>query len=125
MKFVVPIQEPQDEYLDLIGGKSFGAKNGQYLRRNLSGVFDNGLQSISQMTESDFDSFRLRNRLQSGIYLNNPLMGRGLVEFIVPAGFQRKNFVNTAFQYFPGIFGPQKNRSNLTICPLNYSKNPT
>ena len=104
MKFVVPIQEPKDEHLDLIGGKSFGTKNGQYLRRNLSDVFDNGLQSISQMTESDFDSFRLRNRLQSGIYLNNPLMGRGLVEFIVPTGFQRKNFVNTAFQYFPGIF---------------------
>ena len=84
--------------------KVLAQKIGNYLRRNLSGVFDNGLQSISQMTESDFDSFRLRNRLQSGIYLNNPLMGRGLVEFIVPTGFQRKNFVNTAFQYFPGIF---------------------
>ena len=80
--------------------KVFGAKNGQYLRRNLSCVFDNGLQSISQMTESDFDSFRLRNRLQSGIYLNNPLMGRGLVEFIVPAGLPEEKFR----EYYVSIF---------------------
>ena len=67
MNFVAPISEASNDYLDLIGGKSFGAKNRNYLRRNLSGIFDNGLQSINQVTESDFDSFRLRNRLQSGI----------------------------------------------------------